>query len=199
MGDVAKLLGQEDVLTIAQGDVLKVREGSRRRRLLWVAALVGIPASFLWYRILDGRPFNFLQLPSLGEDAIYWLPMLLIGVMIIIAIVVPMVAGGRSPHVMYRPEQIDVTLNDVKGLESVREEVIRTLNVFLGYATFRRELGGNPRRGVLFEGSPGTGKTHLAKAMAKHAGVPFLFVSGRRSSRCGTARPPPRSAGTSRP
>ncbi len=39
-------------------------------------------------------------------------------------------------------------------------------------------MGGTPRRGLLFEGAPGTGKTHMAKAMAAEAGVPFLFVSG---------------------
>src|SRR5947209_10905364 len=39
-------------------------------------------------------------------------------------------------------------------------------------------MGGTPRRGLLFEGAPGTGKTYTAKAMAAEAGVPFLFVSG---------------------
>jgi cell division protease FtsH len=89
----------------------------------------------------------------------------------------PMLGQGRSPHLLYRPEQIDVGLDDVKGLGQVRDEVVKTLNLFLGYATFKDRLGGNPRRGILFEGTPGTGKTHMAKAMARHAGVPFLFVS----------------------
>ncbi|MGH3665092.1 MAG: AAA family ATPase, partial [Egibacteraceae bacterium] len=75
------------------------------------------------------------------------------------------------------PEQIDVRLDDVKGLDPVVDEVVKTLNTFLGYALYRDRLGGNPRRGLLFEGPPGTGKTHLAKALAREAGVPFFFVS----------------------
>ena len=179
MGEVSKLLGQDSVLTMAQAaDVLGVRERRRRRRLWKVAAILAGPIAFLWYRIGVGRPFNPFAFPHISGEAVYFLPMIIIFVFVAALMVIPFMAQGRSPHIMYRPEQIDVTLDDVKGLEAVREEVIRTLNVFLGYATFRRVLGGNPRRGVLFEGPPGTGKTHLAKAMAKHAGVPFLFVSG---------------------
>ena len=60
---------------------------------------------------------------------------------------------------------------------SVRDEVVNTLNLFLGYKTFRERMGGNPRKAILFEGPPGTGKTYMAKAMAREAGVPYLFVS----------------------
>jgi cell division protease FtsH len=87
------------------------------------------------------------------------------------------VMAGRSPHIVYRPEQIDVRMSDVKGLAPVTEDVMRSLDLFLNARTFRREMGGRARRGLLFEGPPGTGKTYMAKAMAAEAGVPFLFVS----------------------
>jgi ATP-dependent Zn protease len=94
------------------------------------------------------------------------------------AMVLPYVYAGRSPHVLYRPEQIDVRLSDVVGIETVKEEVIRSINLFLAHRTFSASMGGTPRRGLLFEGAPGTGKTYTAKAMAAEAGVPFMFVSG---------------------
>jgi ATP-dependent Zn protease len=59
----------------------------------------------------------------------------------------------------------------------VVEEVVKTLNLFLAHRTFGEKMGGSPRRAILFEGPPGTGKTFLARAMAAEAGVPFLFVS----------------------
>ena len=85
--------------------------------------------------------------------------------------------NGKSPHITVHPEQVEFGLTEIQGLDGQVDEVLRTLDVFLGYATFRDELGGTPRRGMLFEGPPGTGKTYLAKAMAKQAGVPFLFIS----------------------
>jgi ATP-dependent Zn protease len=79
--------------------------------------------------------------------------------------------------VTYRPEQIDVSLDEVKGIDGVKDDVVRSLQLFLAHKAFATQMGGTPRRGLLFEGQPGTGKTHLAKAMAREAGVPFLFVS----------------------
>jgi cell division protease FtsH len=158
-------------------DVGRSREVRRRVRLRTLAIVLGVPTAFLWYRILAGSPINLLQLPPMPQDPILWvLPVILvlaIGSMLLMPLL-----SGRSPHTVFQPEQIDVALSDVKGLDGIVDEVTKTLNTFLAHATFRDRLGGRPRRGLLFEGAPGTGKTHLAKALAHDAGVPFLFVSG---------------------
>ncbi len=109
-----------------------------------------------------------------------WQPMLpaicLIGVLVLV-MVVPLIGAGRSPHILYRPDELDMTFDDVRGSETLVEEVTKTLNLFLAHRTFAEQMGGSPRKAILFEGPPGTGKTYMAKAMAAEAGVPFLFVS----------------------
>jgi cell division protease FtsH len=171
------MLGSNAVLRAADIDVGQARERRRQRRLARVAVVLWLLCGFAWYRVLTGRPVNPLAGLTLGPDALLWLPLLLLVLLVAVVTLLPLLGQGRSPHLLYRPEQIEVTLDDVKGLDAVRDEVVKTINLFLGYATFRDQLGGNPRRGLLFEGLPGTGKTHMAKAMARHAGVPFLFVS----------------------
>lgn len=172
---VASVLGG-DLVTAATADVGQRRERQRLRRLTILGAILAVPLAFLAYRLASGAPFNVFALPSLPDDWVIWILPIVIVLAIGIAISMPLLAG-RSPHLEYRPEQIDIGFDDVIGVEPVKEEVLRTLNTFLGYVTYKDRLGGTPRRGLMFEGPPGTGKTHLAKAMAKEAGVPFLFVS----------------------
>ena len=169
----AAVLHGTDVQTAGRADVWRVREKSRKKRLWRLFLILGLLDGYLWYRYLTHNPF---ELPALGPDWIIFAPVLLLFVAIFLMMAMPLFSG-RSPHVVVRPEEIEVGLDQVQGLDTQVDEVARTLDVFLGYATFRNELGGNPRRGILFEGPPGTGKTYLAKAMAKHAGVPFLFIS----------------------
>jgi ATP-dependent Zn protease len=159
----------------AIADVAAAREHARRRRLRSVAVLLSFAALWLWTRMLGGAsPF---PKPHLSPELTPLLPgMILVGLFGVI-LVVPLIAAGKSPHVLYRSSEITIGMDDVRGAGIVKEEVARTLDLFLAYRTFRDTMGGTPRRAILFEGPPGTGKTYMAKAMAREAGVPFLFVS----------------------
>ena len=97
-------------------------------------------------------------------------------------ILIPLLTTGRSPHTVLRASDSKIRLDDVVGTEQTKREAIDSLNLFLMSETFKSEMGGTARRGVLFEGPPRTGKTYLAKAMAAEAGVPFLFVSANMNS-----------------
>ena len=70
--------------------------------------------------------------------------------MLCVVMIVPLVGMGRSPHVMYHPSEIDVSLNDVKGAQVVVDEVVKSLNLFLAHKTFKERMGGTPRRAILF-------------------------------------------------
>jgi len=169
-------LGQSHVLRSANVDVVVARERARQHRLRRMMIFLGLVTLFVGLRDLAGHPIGF-GLPHMPAGMAQYTPALLMVLLLAAVIIIPMAGAGRSPHIMFRADEIDVSFDDVKGADVVVEEVVKSLNLFLAYKTFQEQMGGNPRRAILFEGPPGTGKTYLAKAMAKEAGVPFLFVS----------------------
>ncbi|MCC6404803.1 MAG: ATP-dependent zinc metalloprotease FtsH [Candidatus Yanofskybacteria bacterium] len=75
------------------------------------------------------------------------------------------------------PDDRKITFRDVAGLHEAKEEVREVVEFLRDPAKFHR-LGARIPRGILLVGSPGTGKTLLAKAVANEARVPFFYVSG---------------------
>ena len=84
---------------------------------------------------------------------------------------------GKSRAKMLTEKQGRVTFDDVAGIDEAREELEEIVE-FLKDPTKFAKLGGKIPKGALLVGSPGTGKTLLARAIAGEAGVPFFTISG---------------------
>ena len=84
---------------------------------------------------------------------------------------------GKSKARLLTEDQVKVTFADVAGVEEAKEEVSELVEFLRDPGKFQK-LGGKIPRGVLMVGSPGTGKTLLAKAIAGEAKVPFFTISG---------------------
>jgi cell division protease FtsH len=84
---------------------------------------------------------------------------------------------GKSRARMLSEDQVKVTFADVAGVEEAKEEVTEMVDFLRDPSKFQK-LGGKIPRGVLMVGSPGTGKTLLARAIAGEAKVPFFTISG---------------------
>jgi cell division protease FtsH len=114
---------------------------------------------------------------------ISWVPMLLlIGVWIFFMRQMQVGGGkalsfGKSRARLMSESQERVTFEDVAGIDEAKDELQEIIEFLRDPKRFTR-LGGRIPKGVLLVGSPGTGKTLLARAIAGEAGVPFFSISG---------------------
>ncbi len=167
---------------VMQGQELYVTDTNRNRFKVY------IPQDADLIRILRGKGVAISAKPP-AESPWYmailvsWFPMIvLIGVWIFF--MRQMQAGGgkamsfgKSRARLVSDKSAKVTFDDVAGIDEAKEELGEIVEFLKEPKKFTR-LGGRIPKGVLLMGSPGTGKTLLARAIAGEAAVPFFSISG---------------------
>jgi len=85
--------------------------------------------------------------------------------------------GKKSMFELTKVENIETVLNDVKGIDEIKEEIQNIIKM-IKFPQEYRTKGAKLHKGILLCGRPGTGKTLLSRAIAKEAGVSFIYCSG---------------------
>ncbi|ALM84393.1 ATP-dependent zinc metalloprotease FtsH [Bordetella sp. N] len=166
-----------------QGEVLYVTPDAGRPYTLTSPGDIWMVSDLLKYGVqVSGKAREEQSL--LMNIFVSWFPMLLlIGVWIFF--MRQMQGGGRGGAFSFgksRARMLDentnqITFSDVAGCDEAKEDVQELVDFLRDPSKFQK-LGGRIPRGVLMVGSPGTGKTLLAKAIAGEAKVPFFSISG---------------------
>jgi cell division protease FtsH len=168
---------------VMQGRVLNVTMGDNRKVTVQSPMDFGLVGDLLKNRVkFKVKPEE--EQSFLMSIFVSWFPMLLlIGVWVFF--MRQMQGGGRGGAFSFgksKARMLDensntVTFADVAGCEEAKEEVSELVDFLRDPSKFQK-LGGRIPRGVLMVGSPGTGKTLLARAIAGEAKVPFFSISG---------------------
>src|SRR5256714_10948657 len=139
-------------------------------RWLWLI-LAGIVA---WYFIVNVIPQ--LTPPSPGSVFLYVFQIAFAVLFIVIQFAALFWFLGRPRLYWVMPGETGINFDDYKGNPEVLEAARRIVLLLQGVEEFR-EMGGQPVRGLLLTGDPGTGKSYLAQCMSTEAGVPFAYAS----------------------
>jgi cell division protease FtsH len=168
---------------VMQGHVLNVTTTDNRKVTVQAPMDLGLVGDLLKNRVkFKVKPEE--EQSFLMNIFVSWFPMLLlIGVWVFF--MRQMQGGGRGGAFSFgksKARMLDenantVTFADVAGCEEAKEEVSELVDFLRDPSKFQK-LGGRIPRGVLMVGSPGTGKTLLARAIAGEAKVPFFSISG---------------------
>ncbi|MDD5471702.1 MAG: ATP-dependent metallopeptidase FtsH/Yme1/Tma family protein, partial [Sideroxydans sp.] len=174
--------GQIEKVTI-EGRTLKALTPDGKRITSYAPSDIWLVSDLLKYGVkVEAKPDE--EQGFFTQVFISWFPMLLlIGVWIFFMRQMQGGKGGgafsfgKSKARMLDDSKERVTFADVAGCDEAKEEVSELVDFLRDPGKFQN-LGGRIPRGVLMVGSPGTGKTLLAKAIAGEAKVPFFSISG---------------------
>ncbi|MCZ7561632.1 MAG: ATP-dependent zinc metalloprotease FtsH [Burkholderiaceae bacterium] len=168
---------------VVDGRTLRVRAKDGRSLTVFTPSDIWMVGDLMKYGVqVNAKPEE--EQSMLLNIFVSWFPMLLlIGVWVFF--MRQMQGGGRGGAFSFgksRARMLDETNNtitfaDVAGCDEAKEEVQELVDFLRDPSKFQK-LGGRIPRGVLMVGSPGTGKTLLAKAIAGEAKVPFFSISG---------------------
>ncbi len=171
-----------------RGDTITALYKDRSEKVATATAIETQTGSVIFTELSNANVPVDPQKPFLSEGILSWLSFILIPIIILIVIWLfilrhaqssgnQAMSFGRSKAKRVSENIPKVTFNDVAGVDEAKAELAEVVD-FLKNTKKYIALGAKIPKGVLLTGPPGCGKTHLARAVAGEAGVPFFHISG---------------------